>query len=302
MVFLAVLSCALVLIGALARPAAGAPFSELPLPLALPIGGAALATTSVGIYLLGLRLKDRGTAIVAGLLVAASLTLAADGASFPFALLVAALAVFALFSYALGGTVVALSLAGLAAAAHADALPIGVALAAVAFLQRRPRAWIGAVAFLALAGIAGGVWLTLGRADLAIWLPAPRAMAGSGYIAAIGAALLPVSWFLFPYLAEWSQRADRAKWWAPASALALTLAVALVRRDLADALLAALPIVYLMAAAGIARLLPAFAGEFARPLSRYLIAIAALGAVLLARALFEWPALYGHVGATLLGR
>lgn len=301
LIALSVLSCALVLIASLIKPIGPVDF----LPYAghaftLPIGGAALATTAVGSYLAALRLKDRATAVITGLLVAASLTLAAGSAQSPLILLPAAIVVFALFAYAMGGTITALCLAGVAVFAHADMLLLGGALAIVAFCQRRHLAWAGAMAFLLLAGAACACWFTVWRPALAFWVPSTRGVTNGAGLAAvepIGASLLPVLWFLFPYLAEWSQRSDRAKWWAPAVWLGIYLlaVIGISRRLPGGSLLPALPIIYLMASAGISRLLPAFAGEFARPLSRYLVATLSVGTLLAVRAAIEAPALYGHL-------
>lgn len=297
---LAVLSCALVLAASLARPIAAFAIPFLPHALVLPTGGAALATTAVGTYLTGLRLKDRATAITAGLLVATSIALAVGAAAYPLALILAALAVFSFFCFAMGWTIASLCVAGVAVFAQSDMLLLGAMLMIVALCQRRRLAGAGALAFLALSGAAFGLWLAPWHGAVSLWLWfAAHGQPAEGQIdrALVEASLAPVLWFLFPYLAEWSRPENRAKWWASGLWSLATLLFTFAYRHQAGAVvvLPMLPIVSLMAAAGIARLLPAFAGEFARPLSRYAAAVAAVGALIAARAALEWAAVGGRL-------
>ncbi len=270
--------------------------SILPQPLAPIVGAAALALASAGIYLTGLRVKDRPTAIISGLLVATSLALAAGAAWSPAAMLMAALISFALFFCAMDWTVAALCFAGVAVLLRADGLMLGVVIAIVALCQRRPYTWAGILAFVLISALATGLWMVPWRPEMSAWIslraPQPDRLL-------LFSAVAPVAWFLFPYLAEWGSRQDRAKWWAPALLLAcylITIAVGHLSASQA-AYLPLLTIIYLMIGTGIARLLPAFAGELAIPLARYLLAAVAMGALLAATVGLEWTALSHAPGA-----
>ena len=292
---IAAVSCALALF--LRIPS---PFPAVSLPihhsLALAIGGGSLTLASAGVYLTGLRIKDRPTAVISGLLATTSLALATGASWSPQAMLLAALVAFALFAYSAGWTVAALCLAGAATFVRADGLLLGIALAIVALCQCRRNDWAGAVAFLLIAALVGVVWIAPWHAELETWLPihAPRfPTIHSASYRLLALSLAPVAWFLFPYLAEWATAQDRAKWWAPAlwASVYLVLIVSLGVVAAPSAYLPLLPVVYLMVGAGIARLLPAFAGELPVPLARYMVATAAVGVLLCAAVLLPWFAM-----------
>jgi hypothetical protein len=260
-----------------------------------------MALTNIGIYLIGLRIKDRPTAVISGLLVTTSLAFATGATWAPQAMLMAALVTYAFFCYTMGWTVAALCLAGVASFVRADGLLLGIVLAVVALCQCRPNDWASALAFLLIAAGAGVLWIAPLHAQIETWLPIHTLQPANLLLPAL--ALAPVAWFLFPFLAEWGTRQDRAKWSAPVlwAALYTALILGLHAAAAPAAYLPLLPVLYLIMGAGISRLLPAFAGELPIPLARYLAATAAVGALIASAIVLPWLALHQWAPAVANG-
>lgn len=249
--------------------------------LALPLLTSAL--TAGMTYLLGWRCGGRLCGIIAGSLAALSVSFAQTTSQ--QGSLVALLTVAALFVFAADAWLAACALAGLAMAAGADGLLLTVVLFSLT-VARSPRLLLPCTGAILAAFFAGeGIRVFL--------LHAPAAMPTLGGTNEVALWLLQPAqaltlWLLVPLCAELTDPARRARWLPCALWAALSLAgTALVHfGGTAPTLPALMPIVFVLAAGGLARLMPTLAGEL--PALRYGLAALAVVALLGLRGQSEW--------------
>ncbi|MGI9090091.1 MAG: hypothetical protein ACR2GG_03180 [Gemmatimonadaceae bacterium] len=243
---------------------------------ALQAAGTWLAAGTVAaVYLLGWRTRDRAAGLTAALLLATSLPFFSEAANDWRGALLALLTTSALFAFVAGWTLPALLLAGGAALARPDGLLLGLLLLGLAFAQRRPRAWPGALLLLLIAGGGWAALILMAHQPFPTLVFAPRAE----LLRALAApSVVFVCWFLLPLAGE---AGDAARWarWLPILgwAFLLLLAESLFRFGPdAAALLPFRPVLFVLSAGGLSRLLPTLAGDIPRPLARYALATLAV--------------------------
>jgi len=242
------------------------------------------ALTAGMAYLLAWRCGGRTCGIIAGSLTALSFGFADASVSSGTALLTL-LIVASLFAFACEAPVAACALAGFAAALRLDGALLGVLLLALIAARARRQLPLSLGGFVA-AAVAGGSLRVL---VLHAPFPAPTLGLGGGAAFWLGRPAQALTlWLLVPLCADLTDPARRGRWlpaaWWGVLYLALTLCLHL--GSLNDTALPLMPVVFVLAAGGLARLMPALAGEL--PALRYGLAALAVVALLGLRGQSEW--------------
>ena len=249
-------------------------------------GTLAAAVTTVLLYLLGWRARDRATGVIAGLLLATSLPFSTH-AAIPREALFALLIVASLLSFVAGSSLLALTFAGLATLARPDALLLGLLLLGLSIAQGRRRWPLGGLAFLVIVVAGWGAMLSLRHQLPPSLHVGPRDWLWA-WACAPGMAL--VTWLLLPFCAELGEQPRRARWLPVVLWAVLSLAVGSFVRvgDREATVFGLMPVWFVMAAGGLSRLLPALT-EIPVPWARYLLAAVAVLSLLGMRLRAEWP-------------
>ena len=240
--------------------------------------------TLLATYLLGWRIAGRSAGVVAGLLAATSFQFAMSHATWEsgaFTLTTVA----ALFACAADLPLIACALAGLAFALRPDGILLALLLLAVFSIRLPKQALRGAAAVFVTGAVGLGVRLATHQP-----MPAPVFHAETwpwGW--AVRHASLFLLWFLVPFCADLTDPLRGPRWtpvalWGVAYALVAAFVHFAPAPDTAQAMM---PIVFVAIGGGLARLLPATAGE--RPELRYLFAILAVLTLIGIRGAQEWP-------------
>lgn len=243
------------------------------------------ALLAVAAYLLGFVARDRTTAIVAGALVACSLSVSRGA---PADLVFDLLTMFALVGAVAQVPLVAVILAALATSVSADGLLLGIVVLAILMLDPSPRRMPALALYVAVA-VAG--WsanhVFLHRP---IHFPSfePTSLLLVHFFLGVSGI---VGWLAFPLFADLAEPAKRARWKPVAGWTFLYLIVAsLVHLDAGDRKTILEPFLAIVAAGGFARLLPVIASDFMPTNARYLLATAAVATLALSRVFASWPA------------
>ncbi len=242
------------------------------------------ALTAGMTYLLGWRCGGRTCGIIAGSLTALSLGFAQATAYSDTALLTL-LMVAALFAFACEASVAACALAGLAAVARPDGALLGFLLLVLMAVRARRLFLPGLGAFLAGAFIGGSARVFL------LHMPFPASAvyaAGGGVSWLLKPAQSLMLWLLVPLCAEMTDPARRARWLPTAlwGIVSLAIAVCVHFGGINSTALPLMPLLSVLAAGGLARLMPSLAGEL--PAARYALATLAIAGLLLLRGHLEW--------------
>ena len=252
-----------------------------------PGGALAAAGTALLVYLLGWRARDRATGVVAGLLLATSLPFALHAVAVPREAAFVLLMVAALFSFVAGSSLLALAGAGMAALTQPAGLLLGLLLLGLSFAQRRKRAAWGSAFFLGIVligwGMQTGLWherLPSPHGDTRDWLPAWALAPGTVFL----------TWLLLPFCAELGEVPRRTRWLPVVLWTLLFVVVSSfvqVGGTRPDFVLT--PLWFVLAAAGLSRLLPPLTGEIPLPWVRYGLAALAVLSLVAIRLRAEWP-------------
>lgn len=265
---------------------------------ALPLALFLSALTAGVTFLLGWRCGGRLCGVVAGSLTALSFSFV-QASSAPAPALLGLLTVAALLAFACDAALAACILAGFAAAVRPDGALLGLLLIVLiaARTHRLPTLSVGALIAAALVG--GSVRIFI------LHMPVPTAtLYGDG--ANVAWLLRPAQaltiWLLIPLCAELTDTARRVRWLPTAlwGLLSLGSAVGIHFAGMYDTGSALMPIVFVLAAGGLARLMPLLAGEI--PAARYALATLAIAGLLLLRSYWEWrsPAAAVHPPVAVL--
>ncbi len=246
---------------------------------------AAFAALTAGMtYLLGWRCGGRTCGIVAGSLTAFSLSFTEASVHSATALLMV-LVIAALFAFACDAMVIACALAGFAAATRPDGALPGLLLLALVGVRSR-RLLLPSVGVFLVAVLAGG---SLRVFFLHALFPAPQFDVSAQAVSwLLQPAQLLTVWLLIPLCAELTDPARRVRWLPTAlwGVLYLPLTLFVHFGGINDAMLPLMPVVFVLAAGGLARLMPLLAGEI--PAARYGLATLAIVGTLGLRAHTEW--------------
>ena len=235
-----------------------------------------LPLTAVGAYLSALSLRDRYAAVVAGVLIASSGTLATVIGLKP-ALGVGLVCVAIVWRLLDQGQVIpALAACVLALLFRFELVSLGLVVLAYVFSRRSSQSARAVVLFGA--GILGALAThILGHHRQ--FLPAD-ALSRVRDWGLLGPGL-PILWFLTAFVTDMADRSARSRWLPLVAWLFVSIVGSIVCRPSGSVLFLAPAIVgcYILCAAGIARVLPALAGDLPTPAGRY--AVAALAVLLL---------------------
>lgn len=247
--------------------------------------GIVLALTAGVTYLLGWRCGGRTCGIVAGGLTAFSLSFAQASVSLDTALLTL-LIVAALFAFACEAAMIACALVGFAAAVRPDGALLGLLLLVVIAVRTRRQLLPSLGVFLA-AVLAGGSLRVL-ILHMPFLAPALYTTRNAIFWLLKPAQSLTV-WLLIPLCAELTDPVRRMRWLPTAlwGAVSLAIASCVHFGGVENNLLPLMPIVFVLAAGGLTRLMPSLAGEL--PAARYMLATLAIVTLLLLRGHLEWP-------------
>ncbi len=242
------------------------------------------ALTAAMTYLLGWRCGGRTCGIIAGSLTALSLSFAQPMPSLStafFALLTAA----ALFAFACDAPVAACALAGFAAVARPDGALLGLLLLALIAVRARRLLLPSLGGFLAAALAGGGLRVYVLHM---LFTPPAFHVGGEAVFWLLRPAQALTLWLLIPLCAELTDPARRVRWlpaalWGVVS-LALDLCVQLGSAN--DTAMPLMPVLSVLAAGGLTRLMPSIAGEL--PAARYALATLAIVGMLGLRGYAEW--------------
>jgi hypothetical protein len=241
-------------------------------------------------YLVGWRSSGRPAGVISGLLLATS---APFFASIPHSLtadLFALVSIGALFSFVAGSSLIALVLAAAAVWLRADGLVLGLMLLTFALIQHRRRAWLGALLFLLPTLAAFVVPVADGGHPLSF---VTFGFHSAFWVSLAAPAMLFTAWFVLPFFGEMADPIRRARWlptvvWTCLYAVTASL-MAFSHADVASAAIVPfLPLVFLLAGAGLARLLPVMTGDLPMPALRYTMATLAVVSLAAIRAHSEW--------------
>lgn len=228
---------------------------------------------SVGAYVSALVLKDRYAAVVAAALTSTSGTLAAASSLHPESgtAIVCAAAVWTL--YEADWLLAASAVSAVGFLCRPEMLLLAVAVAGFGIAQRKPQAG-PAVALLVV------VLLTF--LTLHVWSGKPLALpddvASHGPYTVLWACGPAILWFLMAFLTDLSTPASRRKWLPLVSWLLLfvILGCSIDRWSSIEFFAPAFVAAYIACASGIARVLPALAGDMPSPVARYVVAASAV--------------------------
>lgn len=241
------------------------------------------ALTAGMTYLLGWRCGGRTCGIIAGGLTALSFGFA-QASVLPGAALLTLLSVAALLAFACDAPVIACVLAGSAAALRPDGALLGLLLLALTAV-RAPRLFLLSLGGAVAAALLGG---SVRVFVLHLLFPIPVFHVGgeaASWLAKPAQAF--TLWLLIPLCAEMTDPARRVRWLPSAVWGALYLALALCVRfgGSDDMALPLMPLLFVLAAGGLARLMPSLAGEI--PAARYVLATLAIVGLLGLRGTME---------------
>ncbi len=261
---------------------------------------AVMPTLTVGAtYGLAWRAAGRAGGLAAGLLLATSTAFVRASGSLlgdAFALLVT----LALLASVLEAPMLAGALAAGAAVARPDGALLGLLLLALTSVRAPRQALPSAGLFI---GLAGAGWaIRIGLLHQAFPLPLFHAQTAH-WAWALAPASAFLLWFLLPFAGELTDPARGARW-APVALWLVAYGVAASFVQFAavnGTALALMPALFAAMAGGVARLLPALAGD--KPTLRYALAALAVGGLVLLRAQGEWHAAHPpNPAATVLLR
>ena len=237
------------------------------------IGAACFVVATVGTYLSGLALRDRPTAVIATCLVSMSQILAAVAAvSTQTAVTLAALPL-AWYLYQRGQLIAALVIAAVAGFARPEMLSLGIVVVAVGLWERKPQAATATALY---------VLILVAYAVAAVLRQVPPHLVGAnaahGFVTIIWAAGPAILWFLTAFVTDLWDKETRTNWLPSVIWVIIFLAIAAAVNGMGSLTFTAPGILalYLLSAAGIARVLPSLAGDLPSAGIRYAVAVAAI--------------------------
>ncbi|MDR3707940.1 MAG: hypothetical protein P4L33_06550 [Capsulimonadaceae bacterium] len=242
-------------------------------PKLWPCGVLGHVAATVIIYYSALNLRDRYAAVVAGALVATSLSLSSVAVLHPADVL-PIITIAGLWLLCERGWLIAAAVAAaLAAICRLDMLLLGiVALGYGIWLKKREAGTATAIYVVAMVAYLAAHFWTRQR------LPEVDEIAGHGPVTVLWACGPAILWFITAFLTDLLSNTTRERWLPAATWLLLFVCLAGITDNtgslssMAPAFVAA----YLIAASGIARVLPALAGDMPTPVARYTVAAIAV--------------------------
>ncbi|BDI31290.1 hypothetical protein CCAX7_33410 [Capsulimonas corticalis] len=251
------------------------------------IGAFAAAATVAGLYFIGWRVRDRTTGVIAGALLALSLTYTGSLIGHPETAVFTLLCTAAFAAMAGGQLIGAALLAAIASVIRPDGLLLGAALLCMPPSDDSRLRWRPIGLFLITTALGALVAYSLRYAPPALRIGITPILLGQAILG--GNAVL--AWFLWPFLAELGEPLRRQRWlpfivWTVLYAAAESLFYFLQPGQSWPPLA---PIFALLVAGGMARLIPVLAGEFANPTLRYVLATLAVVSLVGVRVAMDWP-------------
>jgi hypothetical protein len=230
---------------------------------------AALCATSL--YVTGLKMHGRVAGVAAAALLVSSRNFIGVCMDHPTTGALACAVIVAVACYSIGWTIAVYLAACLAFTLGFNGALIGAVVSIVPVLQRRSNAHFGLIAYFAF----GALWsVAVHRFHIptairpwSSWRDA-QAMLG---LAAF------VAWFMAPFCAEATLKGARERWLLALAVVAVVTLIVFTSTDaLVPQLYLAYPMAMLVVAVGLARLMPAIAGEYPTTGHRYAAAAAAV--------------------------
>lgn len=251
------------------------------------------AVTVAVIYLLGFRVRDRSTAVIAAALLAGSPLFAATqiqsvGDCLFVLLTISALAASAAAPYTATAELLSVIIAAAATIIRPEGFLLGAVLVGFAIADKRPGGIVGLLIYLVVtfAGIAGLALYTHHRVPTATF-----SLNVAPFLSLIDTQTVILSCFVIALLGDLADSARRGRWNTVIVWAVLFLCVESLFRFSGFSFASGpfRPILFLLAAGGIARLLPVLAGDFPNPTLRYGVATLFVGLLVAARVFAEWP-------------
>jgi hypothetical protein len=236
-----------------------------------------LPITASFAYVAALALKDRTAAIVAGFLTATSITLATVYTINPQTGAAVTLATICWILYfqdwfpALG------ICAGLAVLFRPELIFLGVILFSYGIFEKKSQITFGAMTFVAVL-IGCFAALFYNREQFSY----PLDITTYGLYTVLWALSPFILWFIFPFLTELASASARKRW-LPITTWLVVFAACVVVLHRENSLTFTAPAFvagYILASAGVARVLPAVSGDMPTPLMRYSIAVVSVIALI----------------------
>ena len=276
-------------------------FALLSLIVAFATGGGSVfavpqtylaALTVVFLYVLGFRVRDRSTAVVAAALLSTSpLFVATQIDSVRSSLFVLftilALAAYATAPYAAAAELMAMIMAAGATIMRPEGLLLGAVLVAFAITDKRPGGIVGLAIYLVLTFTGMGAMLVSTHQHF----PMPvMSLNAAPLLSLIDRPTVILSCFVIALLGDLAEPPRRKR----LKPVLLWAALFLIFESLCQFTGFSFeagpfrPILFLLAAGGIARILPAVAGELPTPTLRYCVAVLFVGVLIAARVGAEW--------------
>ncbi len=246
------------------RAAHGAHFGRFHL-----LGALWLPIATAFAYLSALVMRDRYAAVVAGVLTAASVTLATVCAASPVSGVAIACLAATWFLYDRGWLVASAMVCGAMALCRPEMISVGVLLAAFGMIDKKEQGGLGVATFVIIL-VAFFGYLVWCHEPLAL----PNDVTTHGPVTVLWASGPAILWFIVAFLTDLFDKHTRPRWmpiavWLPAF---LVLAVVFDRTGSLSFMAPAFVAGYIVAAAGVARVLPAVAGDHGTPVARYVAA------------------------------
>lgn len=251
------------------------------------------ALTVVFLYVLGFRVRDRATAVIASALLASSPVFTATQIesvrSALFVLFtVLALAAYATAQYSTAAEMLAVFVAAAATIMRPEGFLLGAVLLGFAITDKRPGGIVGLAIYLiaTFAGMAAMLVLTHR------YFPAATvSLNAAPLLSLIDKQTVILSCFIIALLGDLAEPPRRKRLKAVIVWAALFVCAESLVHFTGFSFEAGpfRPILFLLAAAGIARILPVIAGDFPNPRLRYGIATLFVGILVADRVNAEWP-------------
>jgi hypothetical protein len=251
------------------------------------------AVTVVSQYFLGFRVRDRTTAFVASALLASSPLFSGAAAGDIRDGLFVLFTIAALAAFAGGFELVAVVIASGATVMRPEGILLGAVLLGFTLTERRPGGVVGSIVYLLCTFLGLAALVFIGRQPIPIPTVSLRlAPLASVFDVQTGIVAL----FIWAMLDDLGDAARRARWKPVIVWSVLFLCVESLFHFSGFSFESGpfRPVLLLLAAGGISRLLPVIAGNFANPITRYAVAVLFVGTLIFARVRAEWPLIHAR--------
>jgi len=261
------------------------------------------ALTVVFLYVLGFRVRDRATAVVASALLSTSPLFAATQidsvrSSLFVLFTVLALTAYATAPYAAAAELVAVIMAAGATIMRPEGFLLGAVLVGFAITDKRPGGIVGFAIYLVLTFTGMGAMLVSTHRHF----PMPTfALTAGPLMSLVDKPNVLLSCFVIALLGDLAEPVRRKRLKPVLLWAALFIGAESIFRFSGSSFDAGpfRPILFLLAAGGIARILPVVAGEFANPALRYGVAVMFVGILIATRFGGEWASAKSMVAGTM---